>query len=136
MVRSLSNRFVSCSYMFGSAFLPATGGLFLGDDAAAALSDERGRFWVSQDQRHTCPNATPLPDRFPSVGRGRRRVRLGPPFSSWRGARRMGPHSSGRRFPIGGILAGAPANPTCPSEPPRGGVLGNGHISPARPRCG
>ena len=30
-----------------------TGGLFLGDDAADALSDKRGRFWVSQDQRHT-----------------------------------------------------------------------------------
>src|SRR5256885_17067260 len=91
MVRSLSNRFVSCSYMFGSAFLPATGGLFLGDDAAAALSDERGRFWVSQDQRHTCPNAPPLPDRFPSVGRGRRRVRLGAAFSWLEGSRGVGP---------------------------------------------
>jgi hypothetical protein len=39
--------------MFGSAFLPVTGGLFLGDDAADALSDQRGRFWVSQDQRHS-----------------------------------------------------------------------------------
>jgi hypothetical protein len=30
-----------------------TGGRFPGDDAADALSDKRGRFWVSQDQRHT-----------------------------------------------------------------------------------
>jgi len=35
---------VSYSYMVGSAFLPVTGGLFLGDDAADALSDKRGRF--------------------------------------------------------------------------------------------
>ena len=45
--------FVSYSYMVGSAFLPVTGGLFLGDDAANALSSTSGRFWVSQDQRHT-----------------------------------------------------------------------------------
>jgi len=45
--------FVSYSYMVGSASLPVTGGLFLGDDAANALSDRSGRFWVSQDQRHT-----------------------------------------------------------------------------------
>ena len=45
--------FVSYSYMVGAAFLPVTGGLFLGDDAAKALSDRSGRFWVSQDQRHT-----------------------------------------------------------------------------------
>jgi outer membrane receptor for Fe3+-dicitrate len=30
-----------------------TGGLFLGDAAAQALSQTIGRFWVTQDQRHT-----------------------------------------------------------------------------------
>ena len=45
--------FVSYSYMVGSAYLPVTGGLFLGDDAANALSKLTGRFWVSQDQRNT-----------------------------------------------------------------------------------
>jgi outer membrane cobalamin receptor len=47
------NGFVSYSYMVGSAYLPVTGGLFLGDDAANALSNLTGRFWVSQDQRNT-----------------------------------------------------------------------------------
>jgi len=45
--------FVSYSYMVGAAFLPVTGGLFLGDDASDALSQTNGRFWVSQDQRNT-----------------------------------------------------------------------------------
>jgi outer membrane receptor for Fe3+-dicitrate len=45
--------FVSYSYMVASAYLPVTGGLFLGDDAANALSSATGRFWGSQDQRHT-----------------------------------------------------------------------------------
>lgn len=45
--------FVSYSYMMASAYLPVTGGLFLGDDANNALSQTNGRFWVSQDQRNT-----------------------------------------------------------------------------------
>jgi outer membrane cobalamin receptor len=45
--------FVSYSYMVGSAYLPVTGGLFLGADATNALSQTNGRFWVSQDQRNT-----------------------------------------------------------------------------------
>jgi hypothetical protein len=45
--------FLSYSYMVGSTYLPATGGLFLGDDAANALSNTIGRFWNTQDQRHT-----------------------------------------------------------------------------------
>lgn len=45
--------FVSYSYMVGAAYLPVTGGLFLGDEASKALSQTQGRFWVSQDQRHT-----------------------------------------------------------------------------------
>jgi outer membrane cobalamin receptor len=45
--------FVSYSYMVGSAYLPVTGGLFLGDAAASALSQTTGRFWDSQDQRNT-----------------------------------------------------------------------------------
>jgi outer membrane cobalamin receptor len=47
------NGFVSYSYGAGSAYLPVTGGLFLGDDAADALSQLTGRFWASQDQRNT-----------------------------------------------------------------------------------
>jgi hypothetical protein len=45
--------FVSYSYMVGSTYLPATGGLFLGDAAANALSKTAGRFWDTQDQRNT-----------------------------------------------------------------------------------
>jgi outer membrane cobalamin receptor len=47
------NTFVSYSYSVGSAYLPVTGGLFLGDDGANALSNITGRFWISQDQRNT-----------------------------------------------------------------------------------
>jgi outer membrane receptor for Fe3+-dicitrate len=47
------NGFVSYSYIVGSAYLPVTGGLFLGDDATNALSQTTGRFWDSQDQRNT-----------------------------------------------------------------------------------
>ncbi len=45
--------FLSYSYMVGSAYLPITGGLFLGDDATQALQQSNGRFWVTQDQRNT-----------------------------------------------------------------------------------
>jgi hypothetical protein len=45
--------FVSYSYMVGDAYLPVTGGLFLGDAASNALSQTNGRFWVRQDQRNT-----------------------------------------------------------------------------------
>lgn len=45
--------FLSYSYIVGSAYLPVTGGLFLGSDATNALNQTNGRFWDSQDQRHT-----------------------------------------------------------------------------------
>ena len=45
--------YVSYSYMVGNVWLPVTGGLFLGDDAANALSEVAGHLPVSQDQRHT-----------------------------------------------------------------------------------
>ena len=45
--------YVSYSYMVASGYLPVTGGLFLGNDAADALSKTTGRFWGTQDQRHT-----------------------------------------------------------------------------------
>jgi outer membrane cobalamin receptor len=45
--------FLSYSYIVGSAFLPVTGGLFLGSDATNALNQTNGRFWDSQDQRNT-----------------------------------------------------------------------------------
>jgi hypothetical protein len=45
--------YVSYSYMVGNVWFPATGGLFLGDDADAALSQLNGHFPDSQDQRNT-----------------------------------------------------------------------------------
>ncbi|WP_233581516.1 TonB-dependent receptor [Acidipila sp. EB88] len=45
--------FVSYSYMVGNSWLPVTGGLFLGDDVAAATSQLNGHFPDSQDQRNT-----------------------------------------------------------------------------------
>ncbi len=45
--------FVSYSYIVGNVWLPVTGGLFLGDDVASALSDTTGHFPDSQDQRNT-----------------------------------------------------------------------------------
>lgn len=45
--------YVSYSYMVGSAYLPVTGGLFLGVAATQALQQSSGRLWVSQDQRNT-----------------------------------------------------------------------------------
>lgn len=45
--------FVSYSYMVGNAWLPVTGGLFLGDDAASAAVQLTGHFPDSQDQRNT-----------------------------------------------------------------------------------
>jgi outer membrane receptor protein involved in Fe transport len=45
--------FVSHSYMVGSAYLPVTGGLFLGDEASDALGDLSGRLWVASEERHT-----------------------------------------------------------------------------------
>jgi hypothetical protein len=45
--------FISYSYILGNAYNPVTGGLFLGDDAAAALTQTSGYFPDSQDQRNT-----------------------------------------------------------------------------------
>ena len=45
--------FVSYSYIVGNAWLPVTGGLFLGDDATQAGSRLSGHFPDSQDQRNT-----------------------------------------------------------------------------------
>jgi hypothetical protein len=45
--------FTSYSYMVGNAWFPVTGGLFLGDDAAAATTQQNGHFPDSQDQRNT-----------------------------------------------------------------------------------
>jgi hypothetical protein len=45
--------FLSYSYIVGNAWFPVTGGLFLGDDAASALSQFVGHFPDSQDQRNT-----------------------------------------------------------------------------------
>ncbi len=41
------------SYLVGAAWFPVTGGLFLGDDAVAALNQTSGHFPDSQDQRNT-----------------------------------------------------------------------------------
>ena len=45
--------YASYSYMVGAACYPVTGGLFLGDDAIAALNQTTGHFPDSQDQRNT-----------------------------------------------------------------------------------
>jgi hypothetical protein len=45
--------FVSYSYMVGNAWLPVSGGLFIGADAQAAISQTTGHFPDSQDQRNT-----------------------------------------------------------------------------------
>jgi hypothetical protein len=45
--------FLSYSYTVGNAWFPATGGLFLGDAAAAAETQLAGHFPDSQDQRNT-----------------------------------------------------------------------------------
>jgi hypothetical protein len=45
--------YVSYSWMVGTCNLPATGGLFLGDQASEALNQLHGRIWISQDQRNT-----------------------------------------------------------------------------------
>jgi hypothetical protein len=47
------NGFLSYSYMVGNVWFPVTGGLFLGDNASAAISELGGHFPVSQDQRNT-----------------------------------------------------------------------------------
>jgi outer membrane cobalamin receptor len=70
------NGFVSYSYMVGSTYLPVTGGLFLGDDAANALSQTKGRFWDTQDQRNT------VRTRFRYALAGRMWVALGGEYGS------------------------------------------------------
>jgi hypothetical protein len=45
--------FASYSYIVGNAWYPVTGGLFLGDDAASAVTQLAGHFPDSQDQRNT-----------------------------------------------------------------------------------
>jgi len=45
--------YVSYSYMVGNVWFPVTGGLFLGDDVSAALTQLSGHFPDSQDQRNT-----------------------------------------------------------------------------------
>ena len=45
--------YVSYSYEVGNAWLPVTGGLFLGDNATAAETQLNGHFPDSQDQRNT-----------------------------------------------------------------------------------
>ena len=45
--------FLSYSYMVGDVWYPVTGGLFLGDDAAGAVTQISGHFPDSQDQRNT-----------------------------------------------------------------------------------
>lgn len=45
--------FASYSYMVGAEWLPVTGGLFLGDNAGAALAQTQGHFPLTQDQRNT-----------------------------------------------------------------------------------
>ncbi len=45
--------FASYSYIVGNVWNPVTGGLFLGDDAVSATTQQTGHFPDSQDQRNT-----------------------------------------------------------------------------------
>jgi hypothetical protein len=45
--------FISYSYMVGNVWFPVTGGLFLGNNVQAAVSELSGHFPDSQDQRNT-----------------------------------------------------------------------------------
>lgn len=45
--------FLSYSYQVGKVWLPVTGGLFLGDNASAAVIETSGHFPDTQDQRNT-----------------------------------------------------------------------------------
>ena len=65
--------FLSYSYIVGSAYLPVTGGLFLGADATNALNQTNGRFWDSQDQRNTAARTPALPVNPPRMDRAFRR---------------------------------------------------------------
>jgi hypothetical protein len=47
------NGYLSYSYMVGNVWFPVTGGLFLGDNVSAAISQSNGHFPDSQDQRNT-----------------------------------------------------------------------------------
>ena len=47
------NGYLSYSYMVGNVWFPVTGGLFLGKDVSAAISQWNGHFPASQDQRNT-----------------------------------------------------------------------------------
>jgi outer membrane receptor for Fe3+-dicitrate len=45
--------YASYSYMVANVWYPVTGGLFLGDNATAAVTQTTGHFLASQDQRNT-----------------------------------------------------------------------------------
>ncbi len=45
--------YLDYSYMVGNVWFPVTGGLFLGSDAGDAVTESRGHFPNSQDQRNT-----------------------------------------------------------------------------------
>ena len=67
--------YLSYSYEVGSASLPVTGGLFLGDSATAAETQLSGRFPDSQDQRNTIRGRVSLPGCAAPVGRRRNSIR-------------------------------------------------------------
>lgn len=65
--------FTSYSYMVGNVWFPVTGGLFLGSDAAAAVTQTTGHFPDSQDQRNTVNTRFQyqiLPRLWAAVGAG------------------------------------------------------------------
>jgi hypothetical protein len=45
--------YLDYSYMVGNVWFPVTGGLFLGNDAGEAVTESKGHFPNSQDQRNT-----------------------------------------------------------------------------------
>ena len=67
--------FLSYSYIVGNAWFPVTGGLFLGDDAAAAASQITGHFPDSQDQRNTVRGRLRYQVKPALLGRRRNSIR-------------------------------------------------------------
>ncbi len=80
--------FLSYSYIVGNVWSPVTGGLFLGDDAVAALSQFAGHFPDSQDQRNTARDSDALPGRAALLARHRRGIRQWPALRIHRGSLR------------------------------------------------
>jgi hypothetical protein len=91
--------FVSCSYMVDSAFLPVTGGLFLGDVRRYTGAMSAGASG-SPGTSATLSERASATRSFPECGSRAAPSTARACLSSSRGSRRMRPHSSVRQLPI------------------------------------